>query len=533
MLASLVFLGVRFYQRHIEILPKAGGEYVEAIVGQPQHINPVLNQVNDSDMDLTRLIYAGLMKFDEKSRVIPDLAERYEISEDQKTYTIVLKENLTWQDGNPLTSDDVVFTVQTIQNPDTMSPLAPSFKGINIEAVDDRTVRFTLPEPFAPFLSTLTFGILPAHLWSDVIPSNIGLAEFNLRPIGSGPYQFESLQKSRSGDVKTYTIVAFEGYHGGPPHISKITFKLYPDFDTAIEAFKNKQVEGVSFVPRSFKTDVEQHAKDARIYSFRLPQYAAVFFYQKNALLKDKNIRQALAMAVNKEEIVREVLGNDGVVSQGPIPEWMIGYHSGVKTYPYDLQAAQKLLDDSGWAYLAGNEVRVKKGAELRFTLTTVDQPEYVKTAQMLQQYWQQLHIAVNLNIVESGRFDRDVLTVKNYEALLYGEIVGYDPDPFPFWHSSQSIGSGLNLAGYVNKAADKLLEDARKISDENQRAAKYVEFQNILAEDLPALFLYSPNYLYGVDEEVKGIGPENVAVPSDRFNAVTQWFVKTNRKWK
>jgi peptide/nickel transport system substrate-binding protein len=530
--AAIVFLSARFYQRHIEILPREGGEYVEALIGQPQHINPALAGTNDTDMDLARLMYSSLLRFDEKQQLVTDLAERYEISEDKKTYTVILKQNIRWHDGEPLTADDVLFTVDTIQNPVINSPLLSSLKGVTVEKIDDQTVKFTITEPFAPFLSSLTFGILPVHIWGDVLPESIGLAEFNIRPVGSGPYQFASLQKNRNGDIKSYTLKSYRGYHGQVPYISTIMVKFYPDFDSALEAAKNKNVDGVSFVPRS-KQSMLARNDDILIRRFELPQYTAIFFNQKNGLMKDKSIRQAFAMAVDRQALVTQVLGADGTLVNGPIPEGFIGYSPDISIPAFDPVAARKILDDNKWAFLEGETVRKKGSAELRFTLTTVDQPDYVRTAELLKAAWESINVGVTINIVPPTRFQQDILRTKNYEALLYGELIGSDPDPFPFWHSSQSLGEGLNLSNYFNKNADKLLQDARQTTSLEEREKMYIEFQKILADDLPALFLFSPSYLYAVHKDVRGIDTERVILPTDRLNGIAGWYIKTRRGWK
>lgn len=530
--AALVFVSVRYYQRHIEILPRPGGTYIEALVGQPQYINPILAQYNDTDMDLVRLLYAGLLRFNEHGNIVTDLAERYEISEDQKTYTIMIQPDLTWHDGEPITADDVIFTVQTIQDPTAKSPLANSFRGVTVERIDELTVAFTIKDPFAPFLSSLTFGILPVHIWGDVPPSAISLSEFNIRPIGSGPYQFDSLQKNKAGDIRSYTVSNFPGYHGEGSYISTITFKLFPDFESAVEAINNRTVQGLSFLPQSLKSELT--TKDDIIpYAFRLPQYTAVFFYQKNALLKDLTIRKALTMSVDRDLIVSSVLGSQGMRSDGPIPPGYLGYAADIQGLAFDPDAARKLLDDAGWAHLEGKDIRTKGSTELKFTLTTVDQAEYVQTAELLQQYWRAINVGVEIVTIAQGSFDREVLKTKNYEALLYGELIGYDPDPFPFWHSSQVLGEGLNLSAYVNKDVDKLLADARATNASDVRSQKYIEFQRIIADDLPALFLFSPAYTYPVDEELQGIEADRVTVPADRFNGVTSWYLKTRRVWR
>lgn len=531
-IGSTIFLGTRFYLRHIQYLPKEGGKYTEALVGQPKYINPILCQTNDVDMDISSLVFSGLFKYDQKQNLVPDIAESYQISDDQKEYTIKIKPNINFHNGNPLLVDDIIFTVNTILDSDYKSPLLSSLKGVQIERVDDVTIKFTLQEPFAPFLSNLTFGILPAHIWSDMSYENALLTEYNTKPIGSGPYQFNSLTKEKSGNIKSYTLIRNENYYGKKPNINKITFYFYPDFESAIEILKNRDVEGISLVPKDLK-DILVKNKNLNHYLIQLPQYSAVFLNQKNKLLKDKDIKQALAYAIDKSQIIKEALKGEGVIIDAPILEGYLGYNPDVKKYEYNPEKAKEILDKAGWKVPAEGGIRKKDNAELKFSLTTVDQPEYMTAANILKEKWEAIGVGVELKIMSSARVDKEVIKPKDYEAFLYGEILGADPDPFPFWHSSQIPSGGLNLSNYYNKDVDKLLEEARKTNNLDERAKKYIDFQNILAEDLPAIFLYNPNYHYAVDKKIKGINIEHISIPSDRFNEIGEWYIKTKKEWK
>jgi len=526
----LGFITFRFYQRHIVYLPKNGGAYTEALVGQPAYINPVLAQ-SDVDRDISKLIYSGLFTYNQQLELVPDLAERYEISEDLKTYTIYLRPNVKWHNGNELMADDIVYTYETIKDPEYNSPYYSSFKGVSVERVDDFTVRFNLNEPFSPFLSSLTIGILPAHLWNDLTATNFRLTEYNTKPIGTGPYLFKELTKDRSGNIKTYMLTRNENYYGHLPYIDKITLKFYESFEAAVTAAQNNSVEGTSYVPKNLKDSLKKN-DNITVYQLLLPQYTAVFLNQKNSLLKTKELREALAYATDKNQILAEVLDNDGVITNSPILEGFPGFNPDVKKYEFDMAKAADTLEQAGWKIPEGGTVRQKNGLEFKFSLTTVDQPEYIKTANILKQNWEKIGASIELRIMNTSRVDKEVIKPRNYEAFLYGEIVGADPDPYPFWHSSQSLSGGLNLSNYFNKDADKLLEEARQLNNADERAKKYVDFQNILAEELPAIFLYSPTYDYGVNEKIKGISQERITVPSDRFNGIEEWYIKTKLGW-
>lgn len=536
---SLSFVLIRIYQNLTTALPEAGGEYQEALIGAPQYINPILSQTNDTDGDLTRLVFSGLLKVGPNQELVNDLAESYEISEDQKVYTFHLRKNVRFHDGGDLTADDVIFTLESILDTDFKSPLYLNFKGVGLERVDDYTIKFILPEPFTPFLSSLTFGILPEHLWADIPPENSNLAEYNLKPIGTGPFKFKSLLKDKAGNIKTYELERNENFYGHAPYLEKISFKFYPDLDSALEGAKNKNVDGISYVPQAGKEELEKRNNKIQYQALRLPQYTAIFFNQKNQLLKIKEVREALALAIDKERIIREALNSEGEKIDGPILPGYIGYNPEIRKYAFDLEAAKKILDDAGWKFpesTAGeppSTVRTKNGAELAFAISTIDQSEYLTTVEIIKEAWEEIGVRLETKIYSTKDIQKKVIKPRAYEALLFGEIVGADPDPYPFWHSSQSRDPGFNLAVFYNKDIDQLLEEARKTNDPEQRRMKYLHFQNILADELPAIFLYNPIYTYGLAKKIKGLEGNYITTPSDRFANVEYWYIKTNRIWK
>jgi len=521
---------IDYYQK-LTTLPKAGGEFSEALIGSPLYINPILAQSHiDADQDLSTLIFSGLLKYDKNLELVPDLAEKYEISEDQKTYTFYLKDNAKWHDGQKLTASDVVFTILSIQNPDFKSPLFRSFEGVKVEKVDDYTVKFTLSEPYAAFLNVLTVGILPQHLWYDIPPLSAKLAVYNQKPIGSGPYKFKSLIKEKSGVIKAYTLEKNKNYYAQEPYIDKIVFKFYPDYDTAINALNNKEVQNLSYLPKEY-LEKNKNKREINLYNINLSQYTAIFFNQKNnEFLKDKDIREALSYAIDKNKIIEDVLQNQGQIIDGPILPGFLGYNTDIKKYEYNPEKAVELLANNGWALT--DEIFHKKDQELKITLTTVDQAVNVKTANLIKEFWNNIGVNVELQIVSKDDIENQVINPRNYQALLYGEIIGYDPDLFPFWHSSQRDYPGVNLANYVNRKADQLLEEARLTNDPKIRDGKYREFQDLMIDDLPAIFLFNPTYTYPVTTKIKGIELKRIAQPFDRFIDIENWYIKTKKKF-
>lgn len=537
-LVSLIIFLVNGYFLATTSVPKSGGEYTEGLIGSPRFVNPILAQT-DADKDLAKLVFSGLLKYDEHRQLIPDLAEGYKISEDQLVYTFHLKQGVLWHDSDPFDADDVIFTVASVQDPEFNSPLSRSFRGIIAEKIDDYTVNFILKEPFAPFLGLLTFGILPEHLWYVIPPANADLTELNKTPIGTGAWEFSKFTKDRTGVIKTYVLEKNTDYYGNMPYLDKLNFRFYGDFISAVDALKSKDVQGIAYLPKEFDIELKKY-KNLNYHRLDQPQYTALFFNQRtNDLLPADYIRQVIAMAVDKQKIVNDIFNSDGRVADGPsLPG--IGVNPDIKKYDYDPSSAVELLEDNGWNLIStttdgiSKQVRYKKArGYLELKLTTVDQPINITTAELIKNSLEQIGFSIELEIVDKSKILQEVINTRNYEMLLFAENLGTDPDPFPFWHSSQNEYPGLNLAIFTDTAADKLLEDARKINNWEERKGKYLEFQKIIASKLPAIFLFNATYTYPQDKAIQGFGLYSIAVPSDRFASIHQWFVKTNRIWK
>lgn len=567
---AIVIMVSHYAVTHFVSIPKTGGQYTEGLIGAPQYINPILAQTNDVDTDLARLLFSGLVRYDRTLRVQPDLAERWEINADNTVYTFYLRRDALWHDGQPVTARDVVFTVQSIQDQDFRSPLLVSLRGVRIDAPDEYTVIFTLPSAYPSFLDVLTFGILPEHIWSEVAPANAALTEYNIEPIGSGPWKFDRYTKDKLGNMRSYTLIPFENFYGGQPYLEKIIFRFYPDFDSAIAALKNHSVDGVSFVPKEFISDLKTE-KDITLHGMIFPQYTALFFnQQQNSILQSRAIRLALAQSIDKSHIVAQALQAQGQPIDGPILPISIDPTTVSSTPAFDLQQAAAALDADGWTAITAETYqnqraqaqqitteqasstatttppdieetldplqdiyRQKNGQILSITLTTVRQPENIRAAEMIRDAWRSIGIQTTLNIVEPGRIGREVIKPRNYEVLLFGVIVGSDADPRPFWHSSQVSDPGLNLAQYANRQADKALDEAGMATTTAERIAAYTRFYQIVSNDIPAVFLYNPTYTYATDRAIKGFDTRRVIVPADRFNNINQWYVRTQWQYQ
>ena len=533
-LISFILLIGDFYFKHTIIVPAEGGSYIEGLVGTPQYVNPILASYNDVDRDLANLIFNGLLKINNEGVLEPDLAQGFQISPDRKIYTFKIRDDVKWHDGKPFTIDDVIFTVTNIQDPEWQSQLKSALGNVQVEKLDETTMRFVLKEPVANFLNSLTFGILPKHKWQSVPASNATLAELNKKPIGTGPFMFKTLTKDKNGNIRIYTLSRNDDYYAQKSYLKEISFKFYGDFESATDALANKNIQGLGLLPKEYQAKVEKN-KTLRYYSLSLPQYTAIFFNTKrNQTLNNTQVRQALAYGINRQLILQESLDQKGGIINGPILPGFIGYHPDIKKYSYEPETAKKILDEAGWKMVkdeeSGIEVRKKGDEVLQMTLTTVEKVEYTKALEIIKANWEAIGVSTNLEIVSKDRIKNDIIEPRNYDALLFGEII--KSDPYPFWHSSQTESPGANLAVWANRDVDQVLEEARSIEDPEEINKKYIHFQNIISQYVPAIFLYNPIHTYPVDEIIKGITTTRIFTPADRFNKITDWYIKTKRKF-
>lgn len=515
LIINVVYLSVIFFKKHLQYNPIAGGDYAEALVGYPKAINPIYAANRDVDADLSRLIYSSLFAYDQNGNLINDLADRYTISGDGKEYIIVIKNNVKFHNGDKLTADDVMFTFDLIKNADYHSPFRSSLSNIEASKIDDYSIKFLLSEPYAPFLELLNFGILPKNIWRNVNPQSILLFEGNLKPIGSGLYKFKSLIKNKDGDLKEYRLTVNEDYYGKKPYIRNVDFKFFVDYVEAIKALNDNQVNGLSFLP--YNENKELIAKNSLSINELLRSQIVSLFFNKEKIkaLGDKSIRISLAQSINKQELVDDVFRGAYKIADGPILSSNFAYNNNLTKYNFDPTAAANTLRDKS----------------LAFTLSIIDRPENIAVADKLKNYWEMAGVKVTIKVIPTEQVS-DLIKNRDYEVLLYGESVGGDPDVYAFWHSSQIDGKGLNLALYSNSNVDTLLTDARITSNIEDRVAKYQKFQEILTNDLPAIFLYSPAYTYIQDKSVKGFNTSVINEPADRFSSISSWYLKTKSKF-
>jgi len=520
-------------------VPLRGGSVSLGIVGTPRFINPILAN-GEADLGLVSLIYSGLMRKNNDGTLIPDLASNYESSEDGLVYTFTLKDNLYFQDGKPITADDVLFTVNKVKSSIIESPQKVNWDGVSIEKKDEKTVVFSLKQPYASFLENTTLGIMPAHLWDNATP--LELNNGNTNPVGSGPYMISSVNKQPSGIIDSYKLVPFKKFISGEPYIKNVNLHFYQNEDDLVKALIDKQVDQISSItPQNAETLKE---KSFRVESSVLPRVFGLFFNQnQNQLFIDKNIVRAIDQAIDKDRIVREVLLGYGTVIDGPIPGNMMEYQgSGENDIARKdlLQKVQNDLSNDGWkigtdGFLEKTKIENKKPVTtlLEFTISTGNAPELAQAAELIKEDLASVGIKVDIKTFETGNLNLNVIRPRKYDALLFGEIINHESDLFAFWHSSQRKDPGLNVAMYTNTNVDKILEDAAVTVDEQDRIKKYIQFSEEIKKDMPAVFLYSPDFIYVVSNNLEDFRMDHIITPADRYLNAFSWFTETENVWK
>ncbi|MBI2003661.1 MAG: hypothetical protein HYS78_01650 [Parcubacteria group bacterium] len=526
---SLFAIPVGYWLKSTYAGPDFGGRVSEGLVGEPRFINPLLLST-DTDRDLAQLVYSGLLKNDGKGNFVPDLAEGFSVSDDGLAYRFNLRKDVKWHDGKSFSADDVLFTVKTVQNQEFSSPQRVNWQGVGTFKIDDFTVEFKLKDPYAQFVNNLNLGILPAHLWQEVKPSSFILNELNLKPVGTGPYKFFKLKKNKLGRLTSYELVANKDYFLGRPYIDSFEFKFYSTEEELIQSFNLSRVESLSGISPTNLKGLRFPGK-VKILKLKVPRYFAVFLNQNQSdVLSDKNARLALAHSVNKDKILESMEGGGFKVDSPILPEIFPDFDGNIKKYDYNPDFAKQILENSNWLDRDEDGFREKNDRKLEIELVVPLRKGLTEIGEQLKKGWEEVGIKVNLVNAPIIELQQNYIQTRTYEALLFGEVLNVEPDPFSFWHSSQKKDPGLNLALYDNRGADKLLEEARQTLNPVARAGKYKDFQNLVIEDLPAVFLFSPHYIYPQSKKIKGFEDELLGLPSERFANVHKWYIETQR---
>jgi len=522
-----------------EILPEPvqGGIYTEALIGQLQRLNPVLDIYNDVDQDIDRLLFSSLISFDSSGMPKGDLAASWGISQDGLIYNFVLREDLKWHDGEPVTNDDIRFTIDLIRAENSLFPAdVKAFWNkiqINIPFEDSKIIQFVLPEPFAPFLDYLTFGVLPRHLLDGVNISDLAEHTFNLQPVGSGPYRFQELIIT-NGQIDGVILTINPDYYLDGPYIETMIFRFYADTQAALSAYQDGVVMGIGLVNDSILPEVLKE-EELALYTARNPEMSIVFLNLSNPripFMQELKIRQALLKGLNRRWIVDRLLNGQAYIAYGPVLPGSWAYYDGFIKEGYRPEEAIAILQEQEYVIKSDEDpVREKEDVRLEFELLYPNDAFHESIAKSIQQDWALLNIKVNLRAESYETIINNDLANRTYEAALVDINLNRmpDPDPYPFWDQAQATG-GQNYSQWSDRSASEYLEQARVTFDITERQRMYRNFQFIFEREIPSIPLYYPVYNYAVSNKVNGIRIGPLYDQSDRFSNVAEWFLLTSK---
>lgn len=520
----LLFLGFAFFfaalvtfnKRFLVTIPVYGGEIREGIIGTPRFINPVL-ATSEQDKDLTELIFAGLTKKNSEGNVVLDMAENITQSEDGLRYEVTLKDGAKFHDGEKVTIDDIVYTVNLVQNPTIKSPHRIEWEGITLEKNSDTQITFVLKKPFPLFMETLSLGILPKHVWKNLTEDQISLSDFNIHAVGSGPYKIDSIA-SQSGIPTVFTLKSHKNYTLGRPYIDTIVILTYQNEKYLLKAFADRditRIHGIS--PEKVAT---LNIATSTIKTSLLPRTFAVFFNPNKATpLADKNVREALQMAINKQAIVDKVLYKYGKVINNP--------------YPFDPEETPSEYNPEAARALFVKSKAIKNASStLELTLATANTDEMKKVAEMIKADWGKIGVTATIAIYDVSDLNQNIIKDRDFQVLLFGAITESPSDLYAFWHSSQRTYPGLNISNYVSKELDQNLEILRTSNSPEERASAYDSVKKEFTEEIPGIFLFAPSLIYIANDKNISTLPLYSYDNSSRFMLVESWYRYTESVW-
>ncbi|KXJ99123.1 MAG: Oligopeptide-binding protein AppA precursor [Parcubacteria bacterium OLB19] len=531
-IASGIYLIFNLNQQYSVLVPASGGTLVEGMVGMPRFVNPAL-AITRADQDTVALLYSGLMKIDPEGNLVNNIAESVTISEDGLTYNIKVRKDQSFHDGTPLTAKDVAFTMELVKNPELRSPLRGNWNDVAIEQLNEYELNIVLKEPYSPFIENFTLGIMPSHIWSSLPVEQIPFSKWNTEPIGSGPFSVDSIKRNSSGLITGYDLKPTEEIK-----LDGVELKYYQNEEELVEAFKSKEINASAFLPASEISNLDKD--DIQIISEPVPKIFGVFFNQnRSPALRDKNAREALNIAIDRDKIVNEVLGGYGV----PTKEAVLIQQNSIESNDTNLtnsstsslSIAHDLLVKSGWTQNTAGfwEKEIDKSKEtLSVTIKTSNSALFDKTATLIAEDWRKLGVEVQVEQYEQSGLVESVIRTRDFQALLFGLDMNRTEDLYPFWHSSQKDDPGLNISQYTNINVDRSLEKIRISKDDNEKRNAVAEINKIINQEVPAIFLFTPNMTYVIDKDITVTSMTKLDRPSDRFMNISNWYANTESLW-
>jgi len=511
-------------------VPARGGTFTEGIVGTPRFVNPVL-AITSADKDVSQVVYAGLTRLSDDGTIVPDIAESVTISDDGLVYNVVLRTDIFFHDDVALTAEDVIFTIEHIQDPRIASPLRASWDGVTIEVLGDHELNFILEDAYAPFIENLTVGILPKHIWEETSAEEFPFSQYNSEPIGAGPYEVAHIIRD-GGVPSSYVLTPHKEYHGESGKISNLVLRFFANEARRVEAFEKGDIDAAAHIDPTLLTDIDTPFS---VTTSTLPRTFAVFFNQnKSEVLRDIYVRRALNVAIDREVLVDTVLDGYGTPLSGPIPE---GFGVPVaSSTESSLERAREILRTGGWRVNEETSIWEKEEddlvIELRLSIATANSPLFGETAQVLKETWEQLGVVVEVKQFEQSDLTQAIIRTRDYEALLFGTALTRSLDLYSFWHSSQRNDPGLNVALYANITGDAALTTARTSTDNAERVEALTTFAAEVASDTPAVFLFSPQFVYVLPQGITTAPFTGLSDSHERFAHIADWYMDTNVIW-
>jgi peptide/nickel transport system substrate-binding protein len=502
--------------------PAYGDTIIEASIGDASYLNPILASDSASG-DINGYVYNGLVKYDKNLKLVGDLAESWDISEEGLVITFHLRKNVKWHDGEPFTSDDVNFTYEKLVDTNTRTPYASDYLMIDrFEIIDPHTVKIRYKKPFSPALESWGMGIVPKHIFEK---GDFNNHHANRHPIGTGPYKFV--------DWKTDERIVLEAngdYFEGRPYIDRIIYRIMPDEAVQFLELRKGTIDTMGLTPDQFQKEAVSEEFLDSFNKFRYPSFGYTYlgYNLKNPLFENKSVRQAITYAINRQEIIDGVLLGLGQVSTGPFPPTSWAYNKNVPVYEYNPEKAKELLYKCGWRDRDGNGILEKDGKPFSFTLMT-NQGNKMRElcATIIQSNLRAVGIQVNIRILEWAAFIHQYIDKKNFDAVLLGWSLSRDPDQYAIWHSSQIKEGQYNFISYNNPEVDRLLVEGRRTFDMQKRKEIYHKIHAILAEEQPYTFLYVADALPIVHNRFHGI---EVAPAGIGYNFI-KWYVPKDQQ--
>ncbi|MDH5677774.1 MAG: peptide-binding protein [Nitrospinota bacterium] len=497
-----------------------GDVFMEGSIGDASNLLPYLAK-DSSSSEITNKLFSSLMTTDKDQNLIPDLARSWEISEDQRTITFHLRDDVKWHDGKPWTSADLKYQYEMMIHPDVQSAYKDTFFQMEgVQTPDAHTFIVTFKEPFAPGLTELSgMGGLPTHLLKDTKPADLIKSPLARNPVGNGPWKFVSW------DTQQSIILEANVGHYNQPRIHRYVMRIIPDLAVQFLELKAKKIDNMGLKPLQYlkQTDTSFFKDNFEKYKYLGQGYTYMGYNLKRPLFQDKRVRQALTYAINKQEIVDAALLGLGVPATGPIKYGTWAYKDDVKRYPYNPAMAKQLMDEAGWKDTNGDGVLDKDGKPFEFEIITNQGNDVRKnSAQVIQQNLKRIGVTAKLRVIEWSAFINNFINKRDFDAVILGWGLGLDPDPYPIWHSSKTGEHEFNFVSFTSAEVDELLEKGRRTFDLEKRKEYYWRFQDILAEEQPYTFLYVPEALPIVSKRIRDIVPGAAGIG---YN-FEQWWV-------